>query len=142
MNIVMNAGTMREGSKELAKLVNILIVSEIFVTILVGSDASDETALYALKELGPEQVVITLRAGGSIGLNNHGIFRQKTFLISAVDTTGAGDVYHGGYIYGLLKGWKMQECTRFAFATAALKRTEFGAQKGVPNLEDINALLG
>ena len=141
MDIVMDAGTMREGSKELAKHVNILIASETFATPLVGSDASNETALYALKELGPEQVVITLGAEGSIGLNNHGIFRQKAFQVSAVDTTGAGDVYHGGYIYGLLQGWEMQECMRFASSAAALKCTKIGAQSGIPNLERINEFM-
>ena len=137
MTIVMDAGTMREGSKKLSKLVNILIASETFATPLVGSDASNETALYALKEFGPEQVVITLGRRGSIGLNNQGIFRQKAFPISAVDTTGAGDVYHGGYIYGLLQGWGMAKCMRFASAVSALKCTEIGAQKGIPDLEQI-----
>jgi ribokinase len=107
----------------------------------VGQDAPHVTALNALRELGPEQVVITLGARGSIGLNNQGIFRQKAFPISAVDTTGAGDVYHGGYIYGLLQGWDMQECMRFASATAALKCAEIGSQSGIPNLKDINVLI-
>ncbi len=141
MTVVMDAGTMREGSKELCKLVNILIASETFATPLVGQDAPHDTALHALKDLGPEQVVITLGARGSIGLNNQGIVRQKAFPISAVDTTGAGDVYHGGYIYGLLQGWDMHECMRFASATAALKCAEIGSQSGIPNLKDINALL-
>ena len=141
MTVVMDAGTMREGSKELSRLVNILIASETFATPLVGQDAPHDTALHALRELGPEQVVITLGARGSIGLNNQGIVRQKAFPISAVDTTGAGDVYHGGYIYGLLQGWDMHECMRFASATAALKCAKIGSQSGIPNLKDINALL-
>ena len=141
ITVVMDAGTMRKGSKKLSELIDILIASETFATPLVGSDASNETALYALKDLGPEQVVITLGARGSIGLNNQGIFRQKAFPISAIDTTGAGDVYHGGYIYGLLQGWDMHECMRFASATAALKCTQIGAQSGIPNLKDINVLL-
>ncbi|MCG2778470.1 MAG: PfkB family carbohydrate kinase [Desulfobacterales bacterium] len=141
MTVVMDAGTMRGGAKELCKLVNILIASETFATPLVGSNVSDETALYALRELGPEHVVITLGARGSIGLNEKGIVHQKAFPVSTVDTTGAGDVYHGGYIYGLLNGWGMQECMRFASATAALKCAEIGSQSGIPNLKDINALL-
>lgn len=86
--------------------------------------------------------MIRLGEKGSVGLNDQGIVRKKTFPISAVDTIGAGDVYHGGYIYGLVQEWKMQECMRFASATAALKCTEFDAQKGIANFEDINALLG
>jgi ribokinase len=140
--VVMDAGTMREGSKELAKLVNILIASETFATPLVGSETSHEIALHALKELGPEQVVITRGQKGSIGLNEQGIFYQDAFQVSVVDTTGAGDVYHGGYIYGLVQRWNMQECMRFASAAAALKCTEIGSQKGIPNLERINEFMG
>ncbi|UCF83899.1 MAG: hypothetical protein JSV50_22545 [Desulfobacteraceae bacterium] len=142
MTVVMDAGTMRKGSEELVKLVDILIASETFATPLVGSNAGHEIALHALMELGPRQVVITLGARGSIGLNDQGTFHQEAFQVSAVDTTGAGDVYHGGYIYGLVQGWDMRECMRFASAVAALNCTEIGAQSGIPNLERINEFMG
>jgi ribokinase len=142
MTVVMDAGTMRDGSKELSKFVTILIASETFASPLVGRDAPHDIALHALRELGPEQVVITLGANGSIGLDNQGvIIRQKAFPVPAVDTTGAGDVYHGGYIYGLLQGWDMRECMRFASAASALKCTHVGAQNGIPNLKDMSRLL-
>jgi sulfofructose kinase len=142
MTVVMDAGTMRKGSKDLVELVDILIASETFSAPLVGANASHEIALHALMELGPRQVVITLGARGSIGLNDQGTFHQEAFQVSAVDTTGAGDVYHGGYIYGLVQGWDMRECMRFASAVAALKCTEIGAQSGIPNLERINEFMG
>ena len=141
MTVVMDAGTMREGSKELIKLIDILIASETFATPLVGSNASHETALHALQDLGPRQVVITLGARGSIGLNDQSMLHQEAFRVKAVDTTGAGDVYHGGYIYGLVQGWNMSECMRFASAAAALKCAEIGAQAGIPDLEKINEFL-
>ncbi|MBL7205342.1 MAG: hypothetical protein ISS63_13605 [Desulfobacteraceae bacterium] len=137
----MDAGTMREGSKELASLVDILISSETFAEPLVGPEAVHETALYALRKLGPKQVVITLGSEGSIGLNDKGIFRQAAFPVNAVDTTGAGDVYHGGYIYGLLQGWEMSKCMRFASAAAALKCRKTGAQTGIPGLDAINNFI-
>ena len=141
MTVVMDAGTMRKGSKELTSLVDVLISSEEFAEPLIGPKATHETALYALRELGPKQVVITLGSEGSIGLNNQGIFRQAAFPVNAVDTTGAGDVYHGGYIYGLVQGWKMNKCMRFASAAAALKCRKIGAQTGIPNLETINDFM-
>ena len=141
MTVVMDAGTMREGTTELAGLVDILIASETFPASLVGPGAPHETALQALHELGPRQVVITLGARGSIGLDDGKIFPQKAFPVTAVDTTGAGDVYHGGYIYGVLQGWDMPRCMRFASATAALKCTKIGAQAGIPGLIAIHALM-
>jgi ribokinase len=137
----MDAGTMREGTRELMRSVDILIASETFATPLVGAERKPEAALYALRDLGPRQVVVTMGERGSIGLDQKGIFRQKAFPVNAVDTTGAGDVYHGAYIYGLIQNWDMAGCMRFASATAALNCTKIGAQAGIPSLEAIRELL-
>ena len=141
ITVVMDGGTMREDTKDLIPLVDILIASETFAAPLVGSKASHETALRALRNLGPPQVVITLGAKGSIALNNKETVRQEAFPVTAADTTGAGDVYHGAYIYGLLQGWEMGKCMRFASAAAALNCKKIGAQTGVPGLSDINDLM-
>ena len=141
MTVTMDAGTMREGCKELTSLVDILISSETFPEPLVGPEAAHETALHVLRELGPKQVVITLGSEGSIGLNDKGIFHQPAFPVNTVDTTGAGDVYHGGYIYGLIQGWEMNRCMRFASAVAALKCMKIGAQTGTPSLEVVNNFM-
>jgi sulfofructose kinase len=141
MTVVMDGGTMRQGTRELVGLVDILIASETFAIPLVGSEASHEIALYTLRDLGPKQVVITLGAKGSVGLDRQEIVRQEAFTVKAVDTTGAGDVYHGAYIYGILQGWELRECMRFASAAAALKCKEMGAQSGVPDLEAIRRYM-
>ncbi len=141
MIVVMDAGTMREGSEELVSFTDILIASETFAEPLFERKPAHETALKTLRELGPEQVVITRGSEGSIGLNDEGIFHQAAYPVMAVDTTGAGDVYHGAYIYGLLQGWEMIKCMRFASAAAALKCTKIGAQTGIPNLKAINSLI-
>lgn len=137
IKVVLDAGTMRKGSRELASLVDVLIASERFAEPLVGDAAPPEKALEALHHLGPEEVVITMGARGSIGLDNASVIFQKAFAVDAVDTTGAGDVYHGAYIYGLLQGWHMAECMRFASAASALKCREIGARRGIPRREDI-----
>ena len=141
LKVVMDAGTMREGSKKLASLVDVLIASERFAEPLVGELSPPEKALVALGQLGPKEVIITLGSRGSIGLSGEEIIFQKAFPIVAVDTTGAGDVYHGAYIYGLLQGWDMQECMRFASATSAVKCREIGARKGIPYLEEIREFM-
>jgi sulfofructose kinase len=66
---------------------------------------------------------------------------QKAFSINAMDTTGAGDVYHGAYIYGLLQGWNMRKCMRFASVASAIKCTQIGARKGIPQLEEIKEFM-
>lgn len=141
MKVVMDAGTMREGSKELVSLVDVLIASETFATPLVGSDASHESTLHALRRLGPKEVVITLGAKGSIGLSDQGMVYQEAFSVDTLDTTGAGDVYHGAYIYGLVQDWDMARCMRFACGAAALNCTQIGAQGAIPDLETLQGFL-
>lgn len=141
LTVVMDAGTMREGSLELASLVDVLIASERFAEPFIGKVEAPEKALETLRQLGPKEVILTLGSKGSIGLSGEEIISQKAFPINAVDTTGAGDVYHGAYIYGLLQGWDMPECMRFASATSAIKCGEIGARKGIPHLEEIREFM-
>jgi len=141
LTVVMDAGTLREGYKELASLVDVLIASERFSVPLVEAGEPPEKALEALRQWGPKEVIITLGSKGSIGWAGGEIISQEAFPVDAVDTTGAGDVYHGAYIYGLLQGWDMAECMRFASATSALKCMEIGARKGIPNLEEIRGFM-
>lgn len=75
MLVVMDGGTMRKGTSRLVSLVDILIASETFATSLVGFEAPIETALNGFQKMGPGQVVITLGAKGSIGINDQGIIR-------------------------------------------------------------------
>ena len=141
MTVVMDAGTARQGTRELVKMVDVLIASESFAPELLGDETSLYNTLKALRRLGPRQVVITQGKKGSIGLDDQETVRQEAFSVEAVDTTGAGDVYHGGYVYGLLRGWDMARCMRFASATAALKCTKIGAQSGIPTLKTVQKFL-
>jgi len=141
MTVVMDAGTLREGTLDLLSRVDILIASKPFADALVGTEAPLQKALEGLRELGPRQVVITLGAKGSIGLDRSGIVRQDVFPVVSMDTTGAGDVYHGAYIYGLFQGWNMAKCMAFASAAAALKCMNGGGWSGIPDIQAIDGLM-
>lgn len=142
MKVVLDAGTMREGSLELVAEIDVLIASARFAAPLVGEDSPVEKALEALSRFGPQEIVITLGPKGSMGWDNGETVSQSAFPVDVVDTTGAGDVYHGAYIYGLLKGWDMKACMRFASATSALKCRTIGARAGIPSLDMVLNLLG
>jgi sulfofructose kinase len=141
MTVVMDAGTLREDTLELVPLVDILIGSESFATGLSESKGTLEKTLQKLREMGPRQAVFTLGAEGSIGCNADGMVRQKAFPVKSTDTTGAGDVYHGAYVYGLLEGWSMAECMTFASAAAALKCARGGGWHGIPDIKSIHDLI-
>ena len=69
------------------------------------------------------------------------LFFIKEFGVNAVDTTGAGDVFHAGFIYGLLRNWEVTDILRFANAVAALKCRAFGGRKGISSLEEVRKFL-
>jgi ribokinase len=56
--------------------------------------------------------------------------------VEVVDSTGAGDVFHGGYLYGVLQGWKLRKTVRFASAMAALSCRTMGGRAGIPTLAE------
>jgi sulfofructose kinase len=61
--------------------------------------------------------------------------------VKGPDTTGAGDVFRAGFIYGLLRRWSVEKQLRFANAAAALSCTRAGAIASVPTLDEVNTLL-
>jgi sulfofructose kinase len=141
LTVVLDAGTPRAESRDLVSHVDILIASERFAAGLTGQGVADGKSLRRLEKFGPREVVITMGTKGSIGLGEDGIVRQAPFPVKAIDTTGAGDVFHGAYIYGLLKGFRMKECMRFASAAAAIKCLKIGAQAGIPRLREVEMFL-
>ena len=64
-----------------------------------------------------------------------------TLPLGAVDTTGAGDAFRTGLLYGLLHGMDVKDSAKCANAVAALKCRAVGAQEGLPNLAELQALL-
>jgi sulfofructose kinase len=69
------------------------------------------------------------------------ILYVKGFPIHVVDTTGAGDVFHAGFIYGLLQNWEVVEILRFANAVAVLKCLDLGGRRGIPVLGKVQEFL-
>ncbi len=141
LKVVLDAGTMRDGSLELVSQIDVLIASARFAVPLVGEDSPAEKALETLSHFGPKEIVITLGSKGSVGWNIGEIIGQSAFPVEVVDTTGAGDVYHGAYLYGLLQGWDMRKCMRFSSATSALKCRAIGARAGIPTLQETYRFL-
>jgi ribokinase len=69
------------------------------------------------------------------------VFHTPVFKVDVVDTTGAGDVFHGGYIFGLLKSWEIKNVVRFATACASLKCRQPGGRAGIPTLDEVERLI-
>ncbi len=64
---------------------------------------------------------------------------QPAIPVEAVDTTGCGDVFHGGYAAALAHGWDIPTALRFAATAAGLKATQGGGQAGIPTRAAVEA---
>ncbi len=134
--IVLDAGSPRKDMKKLLQLVDYPIVSQNFCHSYLNTDHYEE-GLEKLLKAGAKAAVITCGESGSHASDGTGIYHQPAFEVDVIDTTGAGDVYHGAFIYGLLQKWTLPEIIKFAAATAALKCTQIGGRPGIPDLPQV-----
>ena len=141
--VMLDAGRVREGMIGLARLSDYVVASEEFGRELAGSGEAfnAEAAVRHMHSFGARASTITLGDKGSITIAGDEIFRTPAFRVRVVDTTGAGDVFHGGYIFGLLKKREMKDVVRFASAFAALKCRQPGGRAGIPSLRETEDFL-
>ena len=90
---------------------------------------------------GPEIVIFTLGEKGCQGTYGETYFELPAFPVDAVDTTGAGDVFHGAFNYAWLQGWDVPTCARFSSAVSGIKCTRSGGRAGIPTLETVQKYL-
>ena len=90
---------------------------------------------------GPKIVVQTEGKDGSYTFTASEHFHLPAFNVDVVDTTGAGDVFHGAYLVGLLHGWSVHRAGIFATAVAGIKCTSLGGRRGIPTYDRTIAFL-
>jgi sulfofructose kinase len=132
---------MTERTEELALAVSCAMFADGLPEQLTG-ERDHERALRRLRRKHPGLLVVTLGRDGAVALDGDRFLRSPGFAVKAVDTTGSGDVFRGGFIYGLLGGWPLERTLRFANAAAALSCTRLGAMAGIPALDEALALTG
>jgi sulfofructose kinase len=95
-----------------------------------------------IAESGPEIVVFTLGDRGCVGYTkSEGFFIEHSFKVNVFDTLGAGDVYHGAFLAGLIKGYSVRETARFANAVSAVKIGYIGGRAGIPTFETVDDFI-
>lgn len=103
--------------------------------------ADMEGALRKLRKTLDNVLVVTMGEHGAMALEGDRFYHEPAFTVHAVDTTGAGDVFRGGFIYALVKGQPIDQALRTANAAAAVSCTRMGALNGVPTLEEVRELM-
>lgn len=131
---------MTERTPELVGSVSVPIFAEHLPPLLTG-ERDPERALRKLRRLHPGLLCVTLGTNGAMALDGDRIVHSPAFAVNAVDTTGSGDVFRAGFVYGMLAGWPTAEVLRFSNAAAAVSVTRFGAMAGAPSLAEVEELL-
>ncbi len=140
VQVSLDVGTLRPGVEDLLPFVDILITSELFARHFIGKD-DPERAAEKMLALGPRIVGVTLGERGCFFLTQEGAFWRSAYRVEVVDTTGAGDVFHGAFLHGLLRGWDLEKVADFANAVAALKCTRLGGRRGIPTFSETMEFL-
>jgi len=136
---VMDADRIDDKIGELIRHIDFLITSSTFPLQFTGI-ADLPKALVALEQFCGGFVAATLGPDGAVALVDGSPVYYQGVAVDAVDTTGAGDVFHGAFIYGLIKGWTVDQIFSFANAVAGLKCTRLGG-RAVPSLQEVEPYL-
>lgn len=129
------------GVEKLLENVDYLIVSRDFPGRMTG-ETQIVTALRVLRsQYGCRLAAATMGEGGVVAVDDSGVLRRAAYRVNVVDTTGAGDIFHAGFIYGLMQGWVLDRLLDFACGAAALNCTAEGARGRIGSVDEIERLM-
>jgi len=139
--VLLDAESVKEGTDEVVSRTDLLVASSRFPALFTGI-ADGEAALRRILSLGPRLAAMTLGREGALAVTAGGdVLRSRGFTVDAVDTTGAGDVFHGAFLYGFLAGWTVERTLDFSNAAAAMSCTELGARGGARSPGEVLAFM-
>lgn len=139
--VVVDLDKAEPDSAQLIDSIDFLIASAGFPSEFTRM-ADPEESMLALRRYCRGFLAVTLGASGAMAVLGDRCVRFPGFKVRAIDTTGAGDIFHGGFIYGLLQNWPLYQIMAFANAAAALNCTRLGARAATPGFDEIMALSG
>jgi sulfofructose kinase len=128
------------ATETLAGIATYAIFAQHVPAQLTGID-DVEGALRKLRQRQPNVLCVTAGEHGAMALDDDRFYHEPAFSVRAVDTTGAGDVFRGGFIYALLQGQSTAQALRTANAAAAISCTRLGALNGIPTLGEVRDLI-
>ena len=139
--VIADVDELYPGVEALLKSIDYLITSrDIPGRLMEESDL--RKSLPALRErFDCRLTAATLGEEGVLAWDGTQLHYASAFRVQPVDTTGAGDIFHAGFIYGLLQGWPLSRQLDFACAAAALNCTAVGARGGIQFIDSIERLM-
>jgi sulfofructose kinase len=129
------------GVEALIKNVDYLITSRDIPSRLSGEQDLRKSLPAVRTKYGCRLTAATLGHEGVLAWDGAKFHYAPAYQVETADTTGAGDIFHAGFIYGMLQGWPLQRQLEFACAAAALNCTAIGARGGIRPVEAIERLV-
>ena len=135
--VLYDCGGLYEGVEKLLALTDIMIPSEEFAMGHTGCDNASDAAKKLYETYSPDVVVVTQGKRGGILFDGEGVTEYPIYPAEVVDSNGSGDVFHGAYAAGLIKGFDFLKCCHFSSAVSAIKCMGVGARESVPDFDTV-----
>jgi sulfofructose kinase len=139
--VVADLDELYPGIDQLIEKVDYLIVSRDIPGQLTGKSDLREALCATQRRFGCLLTAATLGRDGVLAWDGNDFCYRPAWRVEVVDTTGAGDIFHAGFIYGLLRGSTLGQTLDFACAAAALNCTATGARGGIQPVSGIESLM-
>ena len=139
--VTVDVDTIYHGFDQVLPHVDYLIASSEFPTQWTNESDPPRALELIQREYGMRVAAMTLGSHGALALENGRFHYSPAFVVNCVDTTGAGDVFHGAFCYSVLQGMGLADALDFSNAMAALNCTAMGARGGIGGVEAVRALM-
>ncbi len=139
--VVADLDTVYKKVERLFPYIDYLIASANFLPAVTGRDDPFKVLAFMAREYGVRAPGMTLGREGALVYSQGRFHYSPGFVVETLDTTGAGDVFHGAFIYGLVAGWEMDRILDFSNAMAGLNCTKLGARGGIATLAEAERLM-
>jgi sugar/nucleoside kinase (ribokinase family) len=139
--VIADLDNLYDGVQVLLEDVDYLMTSRDFPAHLTGQSDLLQSLPAIARRFGCRVAGATLGRQGAIAWDGRRFVYCPAFQVKAVDTTGAGDIFHGGFVYALLQGWANERILEFSCAAAALNCAAIGARGGIRPVAEIERLM-
>jgi sulfofructose kinase len=139
--VTVDVDTIYHGFDQVLPNIDYLVASSEFPPAWTGMNDPFQALEAIQNEYRMKVAAMTLGAHGSIARMDGRYYYSPAFVVNCLDTTGAGDVFHGAFCYAVLQGMPMEDALEFSNAMAALNCTALGARGGIRGLAETRALM-
>lgn len=135
---IIDAGRYTKQIEDLSKKVDYVVCSKDFAEKATNIDSSSLKKMYKkLKEIFNTNIIVTLESKGCLYEHDDNIKLMPAIKVKAIDSTGAGDIFHGAFTYGIANGLKLENILKLSNIAAGLSVTKIGSRNSVAPLEEV-----